>query len=289
MFSCLHRNLASRTITTALLSRLNCHITLSPFQAQTFASASKMSLDYTAERAQEIADNLAGVKAKMDETLQSKGTSAQKARLVAVSKLKPASDILAAYEKAGHRNFGENYVQELEEKSKELPSDIQWHFIGNLQSNKCKIVAAIPNLFAVETVDSAKKASTLDKACAAAARPEPLRIFLQVNTSGEESKSGMEPREVLEVSQHVVSACPHLKLAGLMTIGSPNPDLEDGENPDFKMLNQCRATVQDALKINDLELSMGMSDDFERALLQGSTNIRVGSTIFGSRPPFKKA
>ncbi|KAF9355810.1 hypothetical protein BGX26_006096, partial [Mortierella sp. AD094] len=146
----------------------------------------------------------------------------------------------------------------------------------------------IPNLFVVETVDSAKKASTLDKACAAAARPEPLRIFLQVNTSGEESKSGMLPTEALEVAQHVVSTCPHLKLAGLMTIGSPNPDLENGDNPDFKSLNQCKSTVEEALNIRDLELSMGMSDDFERALLQGSTNIRVGSTIFGARPPFKK-
>ncbi|KAF9544695.1 hypothetical protein EC957_011802 [Mortierella hygrophila] len=247
-----------------------------------------MGLTYTAERAQEIADNLAGVKAKLDETLQSKGTSTQTARLVAVSKLKPASDILAAYEKSGHRNFGENYVQELEEKSKELPGDIKWHFIGSLQSNKCKVVAAIPNIFVVETVDSAKKATTLDKACAAAARSEPLRIFLQVNTSGEGSKSGMLPSGALEVAQHVVSTCSHLKLAGLMTIGSPNPDLENGENPDFKALNECRTTIQDALKINDLELSMGMSDDFERALLQGSTNIRVGSTIFGSRPPFNK-
>ncbi|KAF9208102.1 hypothetical protein BGZ59_010798 [Podila verticillata] len=186
---------------------------------------------YTPERAQEIADNLTGVQSKMEETLRSI-TNAQKAQLVAVSKYKPASDILAAYEKAGHRHFGENYVQELEEKSKELPGDIKWHFIGTLQSNKCKTVAAIPNLYVVETVDSAKKASTLDKACAS--RSEPLRIFLQ-------------------------------------------------------MLNECRAIIQESLKIYDLGLSMGMSDDFPRALLQGSTNIRVGSTIFGSRPPFTKS
>ncbi|KAF9991004.1 hypothetical protein BGZ75_007187 [Mortierella antarctica] len=260
-----------------------------------------MSLAYTALRAQEIKENLEGVKARMDEVLQSQSGATSKARLVAVSKYKPASDILAAYEKAGHRHFGENYVQELEEKSKEmltmsvncqciqLPSDIRWHFIGSLQSNKCKTVAAIPNLFVVETVDSAKKASTLDKACAAAARPEPLRIFLQVNTSGEESKSGMSSSESLEVARHVLSSCPHLKLAGLMTIGSPNPDLENGENPDFKALNQCRTAIQDTLQTEGLELSMGMSDDFQRALQQGSTNIRVGSTIFGSRPPFTKS
>ncbi|KAF9895666.1 hypothetical protein BX616_009110, partial [Lobosporangium transversale] len=95
-------------------------------------------------------------------------------------------------------------------------------------------IKAIPNLFVVETVDSAKKASTLDKACVSAARSEPLRIFLQINTSGEDTKSGMLPNEALEVAQHVVSSCPHLKLSGLMTIGSPNPDLDNGENPDFK-------------------------------------------------------
>ncbi|KAF9301776.1 hypothetical protein BGZ74_006295 [Mortierella antarctica] len=232
---------------------------------------------YSPERAEEIADNLAGVQSRMNETLRSI-TNAQKAQLVAVSKYKPASDILAAYEKAGHRHFGENY----------LPSDIKWHFIGTLQSNKCKTVAAIPNLYVVETVDSAKKASTLDKACAAS-RSEPLRIFLQVNTSAEETKSGMLPSEALDVARHVVSSCAHLKLAGLMTIGSPNPDLENGENPDFKTLNECRAIIQETLKIDDLELSMGMSDDFPQALLQGSTNIRVGSTVFGSRPPFTKS
>ncbi|KAF9435103.1 hypothetical protein BGZ76_006896 [Entomortierella beljakovae] len=248
-----------------------------------------MSLQYTQERAQELVENLAGVEAIMDQTLKSKGDNAQAARLVAVSKLKPASDILAAYEKTGHRHFGENYVQELEDKSKELPSDIKWHFIGSLQSNKCKIVAAIPNLFVVETVDSSKKASTLNKACATAARTEPLRIFLQVNTSGEDTKSGMLPSEALLVAQHVITNCPNLLFGGLMTIGSPNPDLENGDNPDFKMLSQCKANIENELNIKDLELSMGMSDDFERALLQGSTNVRVGSTIFGARPPFKKA
>lgn len=147
----------------------------------------------------------------------------------------------------------------------------------------CSIYVAIPNVFVVETVDSAKKATTLDKACATAARAEPLRIYLQVNTSGEESKqsseeaanyfvlelflaflcyqffhrnkprciqltyscheiwigkSGMLPSAVLEVAQHVAATCSHLKLAGLMTIGSPNPDLENGENPDFKVWGQ---------------------------------------------------
>ncbi|KAG0017377.1 hypothetical protein BGZ82_000770 [Podila clonocystis] len=202
---------------------------------------------YTPERAEEIADNLARVQSRMEETLRSI-TNAQKAQLVAVSKYKPASDILAAYEKAGHRHFGENY----------LPSDIKWHFIGTLQSNKCKTVAG---------EDSAYEEVLPNDA----------------------NQSGMLPSEVLDVARHVVSSCAHLKFAGLMTIGSPNPDLENGENPDFKTLSECRATIQETLKIDDLGLSMGMSDDFPRALLQGSTNIRVGSTIFGSRPPFTKS
>ncbi|KAI1314656.1 hypothetical protein EDD11_001909 [Mortierella claussenii] len=277
MSLCLQRILTKAThsfaIATTTASQLNLFSTFVP------ATSSRMSLEYTADRAQELVDNLTSVQTKIKQTLKTKGEAAQQARLVAVSKLKPASDILAAYEKTGHRHFGENY----------LPRDIRWHFIGSLQSNKCKVVAGIPNLYVVETVDSVKKASTLDKACATASRPERLRIFLQVNTSGEGSKSGMLPSEALDVAKHVVSTCSHLKLAGLMTIGSPNPDLENGENPDFKLLNECKHTIEDSLNITDLELSMGMSDDFERALIQGSTNVRVGSTIFGTRPPFNKS
>lgn len=182
--------------------------------------------------------------------------SSQKARLVAVSKYKPAQDVMYAYE-AGQRHFGENYVQELVEKSKQvgksrparrereifhsidlktqaqLPRDIQWHFIGHLQTNKCKTVAAIPNLYVVETIDSIKKADALDKA-ASALRSEPLRVFVQVNTSREEAKSGVAPEQCLNVCKHIVHHCPHLVLSGLMTIGmfGRDPDLE---NPDFKV------------------------------------------------------
>lgn len=103
-------------------------------------------------------------------------------RLVAVSKLKPVSDIQQAYD-CGHRAFGENYAQELAEKAPQLPSDIQWHFIGHLQSNKAKLIAGIPNLWVVESVDSAKLATALNNACEKANRE--LRVFVQINTSGE--------------------------------------------------------------------------------------------------------
>ncbi|KAL1931381.1 hypothetical protein VTP01DRAFT_9523 [Rhizomucor pusillus] len=224
-------------------------------------------------RKQNIAENLRAVREAMQATQC-------EARLVAVSKYKPAEDVMYAYE-TGQRHFGENYVQELVEKAEKLPRDIQWHFIGNLQSNKCKTVAAIPNLFVVETVDSIKKADTLNKACAAV-RTEPLNVFVQVNTSREEAKSGVDPEQCVDVCKHIVESCPQLKLSGLMTIGMFGRD-PNVENPDFKCLADCKEQVEKALGGRKLELSMGMSGDFVQALKAGSTNVRVGTTIFGER------
>lgn len=115
-----------------------------------------------------------------------KSASTSPTRLVAVSKYIPAEDIQSAY-LAGQRHFGENYIQELIAKSSDLPSDIKWHFIGSLQSNKCKLlVQKVDNLWCVETVDSEKKARLLENAAASIEREESLRVFIQVNTSGEE-------------------------------------------------------------------------------------------------------
>ena len=201
-------------------------------------------------------------------------------RLVAVSKLKPASDIQHLYD-IGMRNFGESYVKELVEKSSTLPSDIRWHFIGALQSNKIKALASIPNLFAIETLDSVKKASILNNSLQG--RADKLNVFIQVNTSQEDTKNGVGPEEVLEIARHVCSNCNNLSLMGLMTIGSKAQSLANGLNPDFEVLKKCRDTIMAELNLNFLELSMGMSSDFEQAIAQGSTNVRVGSTIFGER------
>ena len=203
-------------------------------------------------------------------------------RLVAVSKTKPAAAVQEGYD-AGQRDFGENYVQELLDKAPVLPADIRWHFIGHLQSNKAKaLVQGVPSLAIVETVDSAKLADKLDAAVAAVGRP-PLAVFVQVNTSGEESKYGVDPGEAcVSLAQHVATACPHLRLAGLMTIGMPD---YTSRPENFECLARCRAEVAAALGASeaDLELSMGMSGDFENAVAMGSTNVRVGSTIFGAR------
>jgi pyridoxal phosphate enzyme (YggS family) len=221
-------------------------------------------------------------------------------RLIAVSKLKPANDIAALHQPPNplQTHFGENYVQELLEKSHLLPRSIRWHMIGGLQSNKCKQLAEqIPNLWCVSSVDSIKKANELEKGRKALIEKndsgvsdgEKLRIMVQVNTSGEESKSGVEPGATTELCRHVIEKCPHLQLFGLMTIGAIARSKEttpETENEDFVALKETRDKVAEELGLEKemLELSMGMSADFEGAIGQGSDEVRVGSQIFGERP-----
>lgn len=233
------------------------------------------SLLRMADRTEEIRHNLESVRSR----IAAVSSATCPVRLVAVSKTKPVSDILAAYN-CGQRHFGENYIQELVEKAPQLPSDIQWHFIGTLQSNKCKMVTSIPNLFLIETVDGKKKADILQKLCVG--RPEPLRIFIQLNTSEEESKGGIPPSECLDVVKHVKNSCPNLLVAGIMTIGSPGNSSTVRPNPDFLKMLACQKELRSILGI-EVELSMGMSDDFEHAIEMGSANVRVGSSIFGAR------
>lgn len=210
-------------------------------------------------------------------------------RLVAVSKTKPKEMILQAYH-AGQRHFGENYVNELVEKASDAEvieqcPDIRWHFIGHLQRNKVAKLLTAPNLYVVETVDSEKLADAVDKAWAKLQKPESLKVMVQVNTSSEESKSGISFEDVCSLVQYVLEKCPHLEFIGLMTIGAFDHDLTKGPNPDFQVLLKCRQSICDklAMDMNSVELSMGMSHDFEHAIEVGSTNVRIGSTIFGAR------
>lgn len=211
--------------------------------------------------------------------------------LLAVSKLKPASDVKILYDH-GVKQFGENYVQELEEKAKLLPSDIKWHFIGGLQSNKCKDLAKIPNLYCVETIDSLKKAKKLNEA-RGKFQPDaqPIMCNVQINTSNEEQKSGLSTEdEIFEVIEFFMSnEAKFVKLNGLMTIGSWNTSHVDaGENKDFANLVKWKNMI-DAKFNSDLKLSMGMSADFKQAIKQGSSEVRVGTDIFGVRPPKAEA
>jgi PLP dependent protein len=215
-------------------------------------------------------------------------------RLVAVSKTKPLELLQRAYS-AGCRHFGENYVQELVDKVEMWSMNcvgVHWHFIGTLQSNKCTTLVKCMahkdiGLFTVETISSENLAKKLNNAVMKVGTDgKTLKVFVQVNTSGEESKGGVEPgKETISLCRYIAKECPGLDLRGLMTIGAP------GDLGCFATLGQCRETVMQVFKEEgitfyggpQLELSMGMSGDFEEAIAAGSTNVRVGSTIFGER------
>ena len=233
----------------------------------------------------EIAANLDTVRQNMQTACQNSNRSIDSVRLIAVSKTKPEELLMDAYNH-GQRYFGENYVQELVQKAEALPSDIHWHFIGPLQSNKASLLvkSVVPHSasLTVETVSTVKLANKLQNAMEQVAPDKQLHIFIQVNTSGEESKSGVEPSEVVALCKDLQANHPRLSLKGLMTIGAP------GDVTCFDTLRQCRDEVAKELSLPSLELSMGMSGDYEEAIARGSTNVRVGSTIFGARDYSKK-
>lgn len=226
--------------------------------------------------------------------------------LVAVSKLKPIASILEAYE-CGQRHFGENYFQELLEKSNskeilEKCPDIKFHLIGHLQSNKVNKLPKIRNLDMIHTVDSIKLANLINKAFEKSAsgkdssdddndnarqpahNTQTVKVMIQVNTSGEEQKSGIQPDEALELAKHIRTNCNRLELSGLMTIGKYE-GWGDQPNLDFVRLSETRNKVAEKLCLSpkQLDLSMGMSGDFEEAITMGSSLVRVGTLIFGAR------
>ncbi|KAH7156766.1 hypothetical protein EDB81DRAFT_787846 [Dactylonectria macrodidyma] len=241
-------------------------------------------------RAQALVSQLNSVKERLAAVANGRNV-----RLVAVSKLKPANDILALHQApALQTHFGENYAQELTQKADLLPKSIHWHFIGGLQSGHCKPLAKIPNLFCVSSVDTSKKAQLLNngRTTLLASQPDApkLSVHIQVNTSGEDAKSGCAPGdETVALCREIVDKCPNLQLLGLMTIGAiarSKATTPENENEDFVALTQQRDLVAKELGLDkdSLELSMGMSEDFEGAVRLGSGEVRVGSTIFGQRP-----
>jgi len=217
------------------------------------------------------------LRARIDRAAQSAGRSPESVRLLAVSKTFPPEAIRAVYA-LGQRAFGENYVQEGVAKMDALGDliDAEWHLIGPLQSNKTNTAAL---RFAwVHTVDRAKIAARLS-----AARPAhlpPLNVCVQVNISGEASKSGVPPEETVALARDV-AALPRLKLRGLMGIAEPTPVMAS-RGGQFRVLRElfdsCRAA---SLPVDTL--SMGMSEDLEAAIAEGATLVRVGTAIFGAR------
>ena len=217
-------------------------------------------------RAEEIAANLEKVRERIAKAAARAGRDPASVTLVAVGKTKPLEDLLHAYA-AGVRDFGENRVQEAGEKFPALPADAVRHLIGPIQSNKANRAAKIADV--VQTIDAAEIAQRLARGAEIAGRR--LKVFLEVHLGGEATKAGVLP-ELLPALAGVVRSLPALDLAGLMTIPPP------GETrPHFATLRRL------AGEIGLPALSMGMSDDFEAAIEEGATLVRIGTAIFGSR------
>ncbi len=203
------------------------------------------------------------------------------ARLVAVSKTKSVEDILTLY-KAGQRNFGENYVQELLTKKELLPDDIEWHFIGHLQTNKVKMIS--PFIACIEGVDSHKLLKEINKE--AAKQNQVITCLLQVFIASEETKFGLNELELQQLLKDFhATDYPHIRLGGLMGMASFTSNQLVIAN-EFALLRSLFEKVKTEYLKNDPDfkhLSMGMSSDYKLALSHGSTSVRIGSLLFGER------
>jgi pyridoxal phosphate enzyme (YggS family) len=231
-----------------------------------------------------IAQNLDAVKKRIGSATRRAGRDESSVKLVAVSKTKSAEEVAEAVA-AGQRIFGENYAQELNEKYEQLKTsresrvtsnDIEWHFIGHLQKNKAKIVAPIASW--IETIDSLEIADAIDRRAT-----RQISCLIEVNIGGEETKSGMAEADVPTVIRGF-GDFKNLRLKGLMIIPPYDPDPEFGR-PYFKKIKSMLSELN-SMKLTQeplTELSMGMSHDFEVAIEEGATIIRVGTAIFGTR------
>ncbi len=224
-----------------------------------------------------IAANLEEIRSRLTAAAERAGRDPASVRLVAVSKTYPAEAVGAAAS-TGQRIFGESRVQEAREKIPACPSDLEWHFIGHLQKNKVR--QALPLFPFFHSIDSAALAGAIDRiAGETGAKAQGL---LEVNISGEESKHGFTPDE-LRAQFPALAKLPHLRIRGLMTMAPYSNNPEDAR-PVFRKLRELRDELQSAHQHPLPELSMGMSGDFEPAIEEGATLVRVGSSIFGARP-----
>ena len=199
-------------------------------------------------------------------------------KLLAVSKFHPVEALQEAYD-AGQRAFGESRPQELKAKQAVLPDDIEWHMIGHLQTNKIKYIA--PYVHLIESLDSERLAEAIEKEAAKCDRT--IDCLLEIHVTAEESKSGWDYAELLDfVRSGGFAAMPHIRLRGVMGMATFTDD-ESQVRTDFKRLNECFSELKEHFGAEFDTLSMGMSDDYPIAIEYGSTEVRIGSTIFGAR------
>jgi pyridoxal phosphate enzyme (YggS family) len=226
----------------------------------------------------EIAGRLAEVQRRMGEAARRAGRSPEDVGLVAVSKTQPADRVREAIA-AGATALGENYVQELVRKREQIGEGVEWHFIGHLQTNKVKYLA--PFCALIHGVDSLRVAAEISKRAGALGRTQP--VLIEVNLSGEAAKSGLAREEALDLARGIVGL-PSIELRGLMTM-PPYPEDPEQSRPYFVSLR----ALQEQLRRGGIpatacaELSMGMTADYEIAIEEGATLVRVGTAIFGAR------
>ncbi len=225
-----------------------------------------------------IRDHLNEVRENIQKACEKAGRSPQEVTLIAVSKTKPLFMLEEAYE-AGARDFGENKVQEILEKHPKMPEDARFHMIGHLQRNKVKQV--LPHAVLIHSVDSYRLAEQISQE--AGKLGITAKILLEVNVAKEESKFGMMPEDVEEMAGQI-AALPHLQIEGLMTI-APFVDDPEKNRPVFRKLYQLSVDIKkkNIDNVNMSVLSMGMTGDYQVAVEEGATMIRVGTGIFGAR------
>lgn len=225
-----------------------------------------------------ITQNLKQVHEKIRAACLRSGRAEADVQLIAVSKTKPVSMLLEAYE-AGERHFGENKVQELVEKYEQLPKDIKWHMIGHLQRNKVKYI--VDKVYLIHSVDSLRLAEEINKEALKIGRRVP--VLIEVNVAGEETKFGVAPAE-LEAFLLKIAPLPAIQISGLMTIAPFVTDPEQNRSY-FTILKQLSVDIArkniDNVSMN--VLSMGMTGDYEVAVEEGAGYVRVGTGIFGDR------
>ena len=224
-----------------------------------------------------IRSRIDGIRQRMESAAQRCGRRPEDITLIAVSKTYPASDVdLAAA--AGIKDFGENKVQELLQKQPQTAEDLRWHFIGHLQTNKVRNV--IGKVCLIHSVDSMHLAEEIDRRAAAAGTVQ--EVLLQVNAAGEETKFGLAEEDVLPLAEAIAADLNNIRIRGLMQI-PPYEEDADKVRVWFKKLYSLKEDLQRrGFKDADI-LSMGMSHDFETAIEEGATHVRVGTAIFGER------
>ena len=223
-----------------------------------------------------VADNLAVVRERIQAACRRVGRNADSVELIAVSKTIPAAGIREALD-AGQTLFGESRLQEAAAKIEALPAALHWHFIGRVQTNKVRKL--LPAFEVIHAIDSSRLAAYVDEIAAELGLFP--KVFLQVNLAAESSKGGFEPAR-LRAEMAALLRLPRIEILGLMSIPPAGPDAESAR-PWFVRLRELRDSLEQEAGVGLPALSMGMSGDFEVAIEEGATHVRVGSAIFGSR------